>query len=148
MKTLMLIGATGLVAVAAAAAHGPAPVPGKGPGMLVQGTTQATVWIRHAQRGCHVWTTGTRSDPTARVTLRRGGRLTVVNQDVDMHRIVQKAGTRVATGRSMAMNQRTTLVFRRPGVYRFETRIAEMPGMKEVETLGADWLLRLVVTVR
>lgn len=148
MRVLAIIGTTALIGVAAAAAHGPAPVPGKGPGMLVQGTTQATLWIRHVQRGCHVWTTGTRSDPTARVTLRRGGRLTVVNQDLDMHRVVQTAGTRVATGRLMMMNQRTTLVFRRPGVYRFETRIAEMPGMTEVKTVGPDWLLRLVVTIR
>ena len=83
MKALVIIGAAALVAVAAAAAHGPAPVPGKGPGILVQGTTHATLWIRHVQRGCHVWASGARTDPTARVTLRRGGRLTVANQDID-----------------------------------------------------------------
>lgn len=148
MKALVIVGATALIAIGAAAAHGPAPVPGTGPGMLVQGTTQAKLLIRHVQRGCHVWATGTRSDPTARVTLRRGGRLTVVNQDIDMHRIVQTAGTRIATGRLMMMNQRTTLLFSRAGVYRFQTRTAEMAGMPEMETMGPDWLLRLVVTVR
>ena len=148
MRALLIAGATAAVVAAAAAAHGPAPVPGPGPGMLVQGTTQAKLWIRHVQRGCHVWTTGTRSDPTARVTLRRGGRLTIVNQDVDMQRIVQTAGTRIATGRLMMMNQRTTLVFSRPGVYRFVNRTAEMAGMPEMETIGPDWLLRLVVTIR
>lgn len=150
VKRLVIIGAAAFAAsVGVAAGHGPGPpVAGKGPAMTVQGTAQAKLWIRHVERGCHVWTDGRRTNPTAAVTLRRGGRLLVTNQDIDMHQLVQTAGPRIATGPVLMMNQSVTLVFRKPGVYRFKNRKIDMPGMHDVETIRRDWLLLLTVTVR
>jgi len=148
-KQLGIIAAAALVGAGVAVAHGPGPpVAGKGPAMTVQGSAQAKLWIRHVERGCHVWTDGRRTNPTAAVTLRRGSRLVVTNQDTDMHQLVQTAGPRIATGPFLMMNQAATLVFRKPGVYRFKNRKLDMPGMHEVETIGRDWLLLLTVTVR
>lgn len=146
---LGIIAAAVLTVAGVAAAHGPGPpVAGKGLAMTVTGTTQAKLWIRHVERGCHVWTDGRRTNPTAAVTLRRSGRLVVTNQDIDMHQLVQTAGPRIATGPALMMNQAVALVFRKPGVYRFKNRKIDMPGMHDVETIGRDWMLLLTVTVR
>ncbi len=127
-------------------AHGPGPThPGAGRTMGMHATGTAKLWILHVAKGCHSWTDGKRMAETVRLTINPGGRLVVVNQDIDGHKLVQTAGPRVAVGRPMAMNHGTTIVFRKPGLYKFKTRTFEMPGMAEVHTVGPDHELTLIV---
>jgi hypothetical protein len=80
------------------------------------------------------------------VTLHRGATLAVVNQDIDMHKLVQVSGPTTKTGPFMMMNQRVLLRFAKTGLYRFHTRVADMRDMPEVKTIGPD--NKLVLTVR
>jgi hypothetical protein len=70
--------------------------------MQAKGSAELT--IVHIVNGCHNWTDGKTIAEKAYVTLQRGGRLTILNQDVDIHKLVQFAGPRIATGTAMAMN--------------------------------------------
>ena len=105
--------------------------------------------IQHVQRGCHVWSNGKATSVTMRLRLSSGGRLSVLDQDVDSHQMLQFAGPmRLHMGAPMMMARGTTITFRKKGVYRLGTRTVEMPGgMKDVKTKGPDNKLRLVVTV-
>ncbi len=105
--------------------------------------------IQHVQRGCHVWSNGKTTGVTMRLRLRSGGQLSVLDQDVDAHQMLQLAGpVRLHMGGPMMMARGTTIAFPRKGVYRLGTKTVEMPGgMMEVKTIGSDNNLRLVVTV-
>ncbi len=75
--------------------------------------------------------------------------LTIVNQDLDFHKLVQTAGPAVRlSGRALHMLDRERAVFSKPGVYRLRTRKFEAPMMHDIETTGPDWLLTLLVRVR
>ena len=80
--------------------------------------------------------------------MRHGGRLTILNQDVDFHRVVQLAGPRIATGSRMMMNASVRLRFTKSGLYRFKTVTSEMPGMMDMKTVGPDYQLLLTVRVK
>jgi hypothetical protein len=96
-----------------------------------------------------VWSVGDRRAGKATITLRRGGSLTIVNRDVDFHRLVQMAGPRVRlSGRPLGMHGRERVVFSRPGVYRLGTSASAMPMMPDIETIGRPWRLTLLVRVR
>lgn len=110
------------------------------------GTTRLV--IQHVQRGCHVWTAGGRRSATMRLDLRRGARLLLVDQDIDPQGMVQLAGPRLAFGNHMMVGRGQTLVFTKPGLYRFRNRVVEMGPMLKVKTLGPDNVLRLTVAVR
>lgn len=105
--------------------------------------------IAHVVRGCHVWNDGRRRAAVMRLSMPRGGRLTVVDQDLDPHQLFQLGGPRLRMPAPMAMMDSGRLRFMRPGVYRLATRTVELPGrsMPEAETVGPDNRLRLVVTV-
>lgn len=159
MKTTTLILITALAAFAAAlvpatvAAHGDDPrdmaeamamsmkhpMAMKGGGMLT---------IVHVQKGCHAWSRGSASAPGLKVVLRRGQRLTVVNQDLDAHRFVRVSGPKIALGKTMMMNDRVTLRFRKKGVYKLRTKKVAVPGMPEIKTIGPDNVLVMRVVVR
>jgi hypothetical protein len=113
---------------------------------VAAGAATKRVAIVHVQKGCHVWSVG--STRTARLTLslQRGDRLAVVNQDLDMHKLVQVNGPATNTAAFMMMNERVSLVFTKVGLYRFHTRVADMRGMPEAKTIGPD--NKLVLTVR
>lgn len=103
--------------------------------------------IVHVQRGCHVWSNG---KTTMRIHLRPGQRLSIMNMDVDAHQLLRFYGTMDMAkhmGRPMSMNHGMTVSFAKKGVYRLGTTTVEMPGRMEVETIGPDNSLRLVVTV-
>jgi hypothetical protein len=117
-------------------------------GGLAAGAATKQVSIVHVVKGCHVWSAGTQKSAGMTVTLNHGGSLTVVNQDLDMHRLVQFAGPKVASGPFMMMNQRVVLRFPKTGVYRFHTKVADMRGMPEAETMGPDNVLVLTVRAR
>jgi hypothetical protein len=105
--------------------------------------------IQHVRRGCHVWSNGKMTSPMMRLALKPGGTLSVLDQDVDAHQMLQFAGPmRLHMGGPMMMARGTTITFPRKGVYRLGTKTVEMPGqMMDVKTIGPDNKLRLVVTV-
>jgi len=109
----------------------------------------ARLTIVHVQRGCHLWTVG-KSDPKAgvKVVLRPGQRLSIVNQDLDTHKLVRLSGPSIALGKPLSMNDRFTLRFSKAGIYKIRTKKVELPGMLEVKTTGPDRILALLVVVR
>jgi len=128
-------------------------MPGMG-GAGMMGSTPAAaasrkLTIRHVLKGCHVWSSGKTLSPMMELTLESGGKLSILDQDVDAHQLVQLSGpTKLDLGGPMMMNRGSTLTFARNGVYRFRTKTVETSGMgMEVDTKGADNILRLVVTV-
>ena len=151
-KLVTALGASvvvGLVVLGTALAHGPGPVrPATGRVVKIQAGNSAELTIVHIVRGCHNWTDGKAIAEKADVTLHSGGRLTVLNQDVDLHKIVQLAGPRIPTGKAMTMNSSLKLRFATPGLYRFKTVTSDMPGMPEMKTIEPDYQLILLVHVR
>ena len=153
MKRLLLalavLGAAGGLAVGSAFAHGPGPKhPGAGRTMGMHAGGTAKLWILHVAKGCHSWTDGKRVAETVRLTINHGGRLVIINQDIDAHQLVELAGPRLALHGPMMMNHGLRFVFRKTGVYHFKTKTVEMPGMPEVKTVGPDHELALIVTVK
>jgi hypothetical protein len=109
------------------------------------------LFIQHVMRGCHIWSNGKTQATTMRLALRTGGRLSILDQDVDAHQLMQLSGpTRLHLGGPMAMNHATLVVFPKKGVYQLRTKTVDMPGMStmDVKTIGPDNTLRLFVTVR
>jgi hypothetical protein len=113
---------------------------------LAAGTATKRVTIVHVTKGCHVWSVGAKRTANLSLTLHRGATLAVVNQDLDMHRLVQVSGPKTKTGPFLMMNQRALLRFAKAGLYRFHTRVADMRGMPKAKTIGPD--NKLVLTVR
>lgn len=111
--------------------------------------TSASVTIIHVQKGCHVWKYGAKQSPTAKISLARGARLVVVNQDIDGHKLVELGGpARLKLPAGMKMNGRAVVTFAKAGVYRLGTKSFEVMGMPEVKTAGEDNVLRLTVSVK
>lgn len=106
------------------------------------------ITIVHMQKGCHVWSRGSGSSPGAKVFLKRGQKLKIVNHDVDAHRFVRVSGPKIALGKTLMLNQSKTLRFTKKGVYKLRTRTVEVPGAPEIETIGPDKVLVLLVVVR
>lgn len=82
------------------------------------------------------------------VTMQRGGRLQLIDQDIDPHGLVQLAGPKVAIRGHMMMGQKQLITFDQPGLYRFKTKVVEMGMTMNVKTVGPDNTLRLTVSVR
>ena len=105
--------------------------------------------IQHVQRGCHVWSNGKMTGAMMRLHLRQGQKLSIMDNDVDAHQMMELAGPmHMHMGGPMMMNHERTLTFMKKGVYRLGTKTVEMSGGgMEVKTIGPDNHLRLVVTV-
>lgn len=104
--------------------------------------------IQHTQRGCHVWSDGHTTGTMMRLHLKPGQKLSILDQDVDAHQLMQLAGPmRLHMGQPMMMNHGMTLAFMQKGVYRLGTKTVEMKGGMDVKTVGPDNNLRLLVTV-
>jgi plastocyanin len=114
------------------------------------GATATTIVIRHQVRGCHTWSVnGGTWAASQSVRIARNGAITIVDNDVMPHKLIQKGGPAVRYVGKPAMNHMgasVKVVFPKAGVYRFTTRPGEdyMAGMK---TIGEDNVLRLTVTV-
>jgi len=110
-----------------------------------------TLTIRHQLRGCHSWSVnGGAYKPSQYLALARGASLTIVNNDVMPHRLVQVSGPALRLPPSANMNHSaatTHLTFAKTGVYVFRTKAGE-DYMKGVKTIGKDNFLLLEVTVR
>ena len=111
--------------------------------------TTRKLMIQHVQRGCHVWSDGKTTAAMMRLHLRVGQKLSILDQDVDAHQMLQFAGPmHLRMGKPMMTNHGMTLAFTKKGVYRLGTKTVEMPGMTmDVKTIGPDNNLRLLVTV-
>ncbi len=137
-------------------------------GVLAAGASAAgnssALLIRHQVHGCHSWSAN--GDPyKARQALKltRGGSISVTNNDVMPHKLIETSGpaaviTRLAAGGGMGMKgmmppamlarmgSSSKVTFSKPGVYKFTTKAGE-DYMSGVKTVGADNVLRLTVTV-
>jgi len=112
-------------------------------------TSAVALSIRHVQRGCHVWNEDGRQSPMMRISLPRGGRLRILDQDLDAHQLVELSGPRMRMPAAMAMMDTANLRFMMPGVYRLATKTVDLPGAKmpDAPTVGPDNHLKLLVTV-
>jgi hypothetical protein len=153
-----------LLALAALTAGGAASVTASA---TTSPASQAKLVIRHQLQGCHSWSlNGVSYRSSQAATIRRGGSITVTNNDVMPHKLVETSGpavaiTRVTTGMGRGMGLKGTfppamlarmgsasrLTFAKPGVYKFTTKAGE-DYMSGVKTVGEDNVLTLTVTVR
>jgi plastocyanin len=109
----------------------------------------ATLTIRHQTRGCHNWSfAGKAVHVSQSITLARGAVLTVVDNDVMPHKLIQVSGPKsTLTGALMQrIGAKAHVGFPAKGTYVFKTRAGE-DYMKGVKTIGEDNVLKLVVTV-
>lgn len=105
--------------------------------------------IQHVQKGCHVWSDGKTTTAMMRLRLKPGQKLSILDQDVDAHQMLQFAGPmHLPMSGPMMMNRGLTLAFMKKGVYHLGTKTVEMSGGgMDVKTVGPDNQLRLMVTV-
>jgi len=110
---------------------------------------QSTLTIRHQMRGCHAWSFNNgRYTASLKVRLARGTTLTVIDNDVMPHKLIQLAGpkAKLVTPAMKHMSAQAKVVFAKKGTYRFTTKAGE-DYMKGIKTIGPDNVLRLTVTV-
>jgi hypothetical protein len=149
LSILATTAAAALVAGAASAATAP---------------SNASLLIRHQVRGCHSWAANGRAFKASQsIVLRKGGWITITNNDMMPHKLVETSGPAVqmqsvktpmgmgmhgsfGPGMMAHMGATTKVWFTKSGVYRFTTKPGEdyMPGIK---TVGEDNVLRLTVKV-
>lgn len=123
-------------------------------GLVLAGSASAaagspTLTIRHQVHGCHNWSfDGTSWHPSQSITVARGSVITVVDNDLMPHTLLQTSGPKaLITGATMKhMGAKARVVFSAKGTYAFKTRTGE-DYMKGVKTTGEDNVLRLVVKV-
>jgi len=137
-------------------------------GALASGASAAgsgsTLVIRHQLHGCHSWSAnGDAYKATQAIKLHRGASLSVTNNDVMPHKLIETSGpavkiTRLSPGMGMGMKgtfppallprmgSSSKVTFTKPGVYKFTTKAGE-DYMSGVKTVGEDNVLRLTVTV-
>ena len=122
-------------------------------GTAVAAPRTATLTIRHQVKGCHTWAfSGSGSwKATQAITLAKGAKLTVIDNDIMPHTLVQVSGPKaqLSTPAMRRMSARATATFPAVGKYVFRTKAGEdYPSMSDAKTVGEDNVLRLVVTVR
>jgi plastocyanin len=159
MQTKITLPRLAVLAVAVAGSLGATSVASAG------ATGRSTIVIRHQLRGCHAWSANGDAFKAAQaITLRRGGAISVTNNDVMSHKLIETSGPavtikRLSTGMGMGlkgtfppamlsrMGSSSTLTFSKAGVYKFTTKPGE-DFMAGIKTVGEDNVLRLTVTVR
>jgi len=122
--------------------------------------------IHHQKQGCHAWSLNGGSYRAALdVALKRGGTLTITDNDLMPHRLVKLSGPsvveRLVTPGSMSMGKLTApyaagmmphmgatlrVSFPTKGVYTFRTKAGD-DYMAGIKTTGPDNVLRLTVVV-
>jgi len=119
-------------------------------GAAVAAPKSATLTIRHQMKGCHSWAfTGGAWNPTQSITLARGAKLTVIDNDVMPHKLVQLSGpqAKLSTPAMKHMGAQASVVFSKAGNYAFGTKAGE-DYTSGIKTIGEDNVLRLIVTVK
>ena len=129
-----------------------------GSGLAAPTSNHASLMIRHQTHGCHAWSlNGGPYAATQTISLRPGGIVTVVDNDVMPHRLLKTSGaavtitnltrgTKSAPGLMAHMGASTKIAFSHRGVYKFTTKPGE-DYLSGVKTIGQDNVLRLTVTV-
>lgn len=126
----------------------------------------AKIVITHQQKGCHSWSlNGGAFKPSQHLSLRRGGSVTITNNDVMPHTLIQTGGPKTTiklvkdamNGMGMHgkigpntmghMGATLKVDFPKPGTYRFTTKPGE-DYMSGITTTGEDNVLHLVVIVK
>ena len=112
----------------------------------------ATLTIRHQLRGCHTWSVnGGAYKASQSITLHRGDALTVIDNDIMPHKLVQVSGPTLRLPASASMHRMgasTRVVFAKTGVYKFTTKAGEdYAAMAKMKTIGEDNVLKLTVRV-
>jgi hypothetical protein len=119
-------------------------------GSAVAATNNATLTIRHQTHGCHNWTLdgGKSWHATQSIKFVRGAVLTVVDNDVMSHTLIQVSGPKATLVHAAMKHMGATahVAFPTKGTYVFKTRAGE-DYMKGIKTIGEDNVLKLVVTV-
>ena len=114
--------------------------------------TAATLTIRHQVHGCHSWSfDGGAYKASQVVRLSRGATLTVRNNDVMPHKLVQAAGPkmRLVHPNMLKMASSATVKLTQKGLYRFTTRAGEdYAWAGSMKTVGEDNVLHLTVRVK
>ena len=133
---------------------------------LAGAAPSAKIVITHQTMGCHSWAlNGGAFKPSQQLALRRGGYVTIKNNDVMPHTLIQTAGPKTtiklvnAAMNGMGMHGKigpTTMGhmgatlrvdFAKAGIYKFTTKAGE-DYMAGFATTGEDHVLRLIVTVK
>ncbi len=130
-------------------------------------STHSALVIRHQLHGCHAWSlNGGAFKASQSVTLRRGGSISITNDDVMPHKLVVTGGSAVTiarlnvgtSGKGMGgkgpfapamlarMGSSSKVTFTKAGVYKLTTKPGE-DYMSGVKTIGEDNVLKLTVTV-
>ena len=111
--------------------------------------TAAKLTIRHQTRGCHSWAfNGGAYKPSQSIIVSKGSTLTIVNNDVMPHKLVETSGPALRIAHPTLSHTGATLkvTFLKAGVYHFTTKAGE-DYMAGVKTTGEDNVLRLTVHV-
>ena len=127
--------------------------------------SSTTILIKHQTRGCHAWSVGVGKPYKAAQSLRLapGSAVTVINNDVMAHQLLQTSGAHVAITKVPSTTMDMThefkgsgvmahpgasvkLMFAKAGIYKFKTRFGE-DYMKMPDTIGEDNTLSLTVVV-
>ena len=109
----------------------------------------ASLVIRHQTHGCHSWSVnGGAFKASQSLALRRGGTLTVTDNDVMSHTLVLTSGPslRIAHPKLGHPGASLKITFTKPGVYHFTTKAGE-DYMAGIKTIGEDNVLKLTVHV-
>ena len=121
-----------------------------GAGSAAAAGPAGTLTIRHQMRGCHTWSyNGNAFKAAQTIRLTRGSTITVVDNDVMSHQLIQKSGpeARFAGNRTMGhIGASSKVTFPKAGIYTFTTKAGE-DYMKGVMTMGDDNVLTLKVVV-
>jgi hypothetical protein len=118
-------------------------------GSALAAPNNATITIRHQTRGCHSWSLdGKTWRASQSITLVRGAVITVIDNDVMSHQLIQLHGPKaLLTGAAMKhMGASAHAAFPVKGTYVFTTKAGE-DYMKGIKTVGEDNVLKLVVKV-
>jgi hypothetical protein len=138
MKTFTSLLAVGILGAALATA-------------AIGSPTHAQITIRHQTSHCHTWALGQGHYAAhLNAALAVGGSITIKNNDVMSHRLIEKSGSNAVYSGSRLMSHigaTTKVTFRRAGTYVFTTKPGE-DYMKGVMTTGEDNVLTLKVVVR
>lgn len=77
--------------------------------------------IQHVLKGCHVWSNGRTTSPMMRLALKPGSKLSIFDQDVDAHQLMQLSGPMrlhlggpMMTSRAVRLTERDSSDYPRP----------------------------------
>jgi plastocyanin len=118
-------------------------------GSALAAGNSATLTIRHQTHGCHSWSfDGKTWHASQAITVTRGASLTIIDNDVMPHKLIQVSGPKATLARTAMkhIGASAHVVFPVKGTYVFTTRAGE-DYMKGVKTTGEDNVLKLIVKV-